>query len=314
MEVRVSLLDDYQQMQRIRQFEDRCMVLKDQGQIPGSIHLCTGQEAIPVAGCSALRDGDYVAATYRGHGWALARGTDPAALFAELMGRDSSLCGGRAASPYFSDPAHGFLGESSIVGAGVPIACGAALSAQRAGQQAVAAVSIGDGALNQGAVHEALNMAAVLSLPLIMVVENNVYSEMSPIVDMVRINPLSRRAEGYGIPGSTVDGNDVEAVREAMIIAVDRARSGGGPTLIEGLTERLVGHYSGDVQHYRPAGEIARAWEKEPIRRMLDAHPESAAEFDEIDRRVAAEIETAVADALATPLPDPATVKEHLYA
>jgi len=157
-------------------------------------------------------------------------------------------------------------------------------------------------------------MAAVLSLPLIMVVENNVYSEMSPIVDMVRINPLSRRAEGYGIPGSTVDGNDVEAVREAMIIAVDRARSGGGPTLIEGLTERLVGHYSGDVQHYRPAGEIARAWEKEPIRRMLDAHPESAAEFDEIDRRVAAEIETAVADALATPLPDPATVKEHLYA
>ncbi|TBL29947.1 thiamine pyrophosphate-dependent dehydrogenase E1 component subunit alpha, partial [Verrucosispora sp. SN26_14.1] len=263
----MGLPDDYRAMARIRRFEERLAALKDDGEIPGSIHLCNGQEAIPVGAARALRDGDHVTATYRGHGWALARGVDMTGLFAEMMGRDSAVNGGRAASPYLSDPGRWFMGENSIVGAGVPIATGAALTAQRTGSGAVSVVSIGDGAMNQGNVHEAINLAAVLDLPLVLVVENNVYSEMSRIEDMVRIRQLAERAAGYGIPGRVVDGNDPDAVAEAVAEAVTRAREGSGPSIVEAMTERLVGHYSGDVQHYRPAGEIAAAREREPLAR-----------------------------------------------
>ncbi|MFI1194498.1 thiamine pyrophosphate-dependent dehydrogenase E1 component subunit alpha [Micromonospora sp. NPDC020750] len=310
----MGLPDDYRLMARIRRFEERLAALKDAGEIPGSIHLCNGQEAVPVGACRALRDGDHVTATYRGHGWAIARGVDLTGLFAEMMGRDSALCGGRAASPYLSDPGRWFVGENSIVGAGVPIATGAALSAQRTGSGAVSVVSIGDGAMNQGNVHEALNLAAVLDLPLVLVVENNVYSEMSRIEDMVRVRQLAERAAGYGLPGRVVDGNDPDAVAEAMAEAVDRAREGSGPSIVEAMTERLVGHYSGDVQHYRPAGEIAAAREREPlarIRRAADA--DLAARLDAIDAEVADEIEAAVTAARAVPTPDPATAKEHVY-
>ncbi|SCF47122.1 pyruvate dehydrogenase E1 component alpha subunit [Micromonospora matsumotoense] len=307
-------LDDYRLMARIRRFEERLTALKDAGEIPGSIHLCNGQEAVPVGACRALRDGDHVTATYRGHGWAIARGVDLTGLFAEMMGRDSALCGGRAASPYLSDPGRWFVGENSIVGAGVPIATGAALTAQRTGSGAVSVVTIGDGAMNQGNVHEALNLAAVLDLPLVLVVENNVYSEMSRISDMVRVRQLAERAAGYGLPGRVVDGNDPDAVAEAVTEAVDRAREGSGPSIVEAMTERLVGHYSGDAQHYRPTGEIAAAREREPlarIRRAADA--DLTARLDAIDAEVSAEIETAVTAARAVPYPDPATAEEHVY-
>ncbi|WKU07019.1 thiamine pyrophosphate-dependent dehydrogenase E1 component subunit alpha [Micromonospora sp. HUAS LYJ1] len=307
-------LDDYRLMARIRRFEERLTALKDAGEIPGSIHLCNGQEAIPVGACRALRDGDHVTATYRGHGWAIARGVDLAGLFAEMMGRDSALCGGRAASPYLSDPGRWFVGENSIVGAGVPIAAGAALTAQRTGSGAVSVVSIGDGAMNQGNVHEALNLAAVLDLPLVLVLENNVYSEMSRISDMVRVRQLADRAAGYGLPGRVVDGNDPDAVAEAVTEAVDRAREGSGPSIVEAMTERLVGHYSGDVQHYRPAGEIAAARQREPLARIRQAaDADLTARLDAIDAEVAAEIETAVTAARAVPHPDPATAEEHVY-
>ncbi|GAB3157459.1 thiamine pyrophosphate-dependent dehydrogenase E1 component subunit alpha [Micromonospora sonneratiae] len=311
----MGLVDDYRLMTRIRRFEERLMALKDEGEIPGSIHLCNGQEAIPVGACRTLRDTDYVSATYRGHGWAVARGVDLTALFAEIMGRDSAICGGRAASPYLSDASRRFVGENSIVGAGVPIAAGAALSAKRAGAGDVSVVSIGDGAMNQGNVHEALNLAAVLDLPLVLVVENNIYSEMSRIEDMVRVRQLAERAAGYGIPGRVVDGNDPDAVAGAMAEAVDRARTGAGPSIVEAMTERLVGHYSGDAQHYRPAGEVAAAREREPlvrIRRAADAT--LAAQLDAVDAEVAAEIDAAVVAARAIPFPNPATVKEHVYA
>ncbi|RGC65900.1 Acetoin:2,6-dichlorophenolindophenol oxidoreductase subunit alpha [Micromonospora sp. MW-13] len=310
----MGLPEDYRLMARIRRFEERLAALKDAGEIPGSIHLCNGQEAVPVGACRALRDGDHVTATYRGHGWAIARGVDLTGLFAEMMGRDSALCGGRAASPYLSDPGRWFVGENSIVGAGVPIATGAALTAQRTGSGAVSVVSIGDGAMNQGNVHEALNLAAVLDLPLVLVVENNVYSEMSRIEDMVRVRQLAERAAGYGLPGRVVDGNDPDAVAEAVAEAVDRAREGSGPSIVEAMTERLVGHYSGDAQHYRPAGEIAAAREREPlarIRRAADAG--LAARLDAIDAEVADEIEAAVTAARAVSYPDPATAKEHVY-
>ncbi|MER7169386.1 thiamine pyrophosphate-dependent dehydrogenase E1 component subunit alpha [Micromonospora sp. NPDC000207] len=310
----MGLPDDYRAMARIRRFEERLAALKDDGEIPGSIHLCNGQEAIPVGAARALRDGDHVTATYRGHGWALARGVDMAGLFAEMMGRDSAVNGGRAASPYLSDPSRWFMGENSIVGAGVPIATGAALTAQRTGSGAVSVVTIGDGAMNQGNVHEAINLAAVLDLPLVVVVENNVYSEMSRIEDMVRIRQLAERAAGYGIPGRVVDGNDADAVADALTEAVTRAREGSGPSIVEAMTERLVGHYSGDVQHYRPAGEIASAREREPLARIrAAADAELTARLDAVDAEVEAEVEAAVTAAREVPYPDPATVKEHVY-
>lgn len=303
----------YRRMRRIRRIEERMMELKNAGEVPGSIHLCNGQEAIPVAFCSVLDERDQVSATYRGHGWALARGTDPAALYGEVMGKAGGTNGGRAASPFLSDPSIGFLGENSIVGAGVPVALGAALSALHRGDGGVAVVSIGDGALNQGNAHEALNMAAVLKAPLVVVVENNVYSEMSPIADMVAIDTLAERGAAYGIPARRVDGNDIDAVLAVAEEVVAAARRGEGPQLVECLTQRLVGHYSGDAQQYRPKGEIAAAREVEPLVRLRAAHPELADEFDRVDVEVDAEVEAAIATAQAMPTPDPSTVKDHIH-
>lgn len=312
-----SNLDRYRLMRRIRVAEEQLAALKKKGAIPGSVHLCNGQEAIPVGAVEHLRSDDFVTATYRGHGWAIARGIDLAAFFAEIMGRDSSLSGGRAGSPYLTDPKHNLLGENSIVGAGVPIAAGAALTAQRTGSDRVSIVSIGDGAMNQGAVHETLNLAAVLALPLVLIIENNGYSEMSRIEDMILSQRLSDRAAGYGIPAARIDGNDPQEVSAAVSDAIARARSGGGPTVVEALTARLVGHYSGDVQHYRPQGEVAEASRHEPLRRIRDAaagDPDALARLDQIDREIDGEIEAAIVAAEATPYPDPTTAQEHVYA
>lgn len=305
----------YREMRRIRAFEDRLMDLKAGGEVPGSMHLTNGQEAIAVGVAGVLRPDDYVTATYRGHGWAIARGSDLSALFAEVMARSGGINGGRAGSPYFSDAGVNFLGENSIVGAGVPIASGAALSARRHGRGQVSVVAIGDGATNQGAVHEALNLAAALALPMVLVVENNIYSEMVRIKDMTRIDRLAIRAEGYGIPGVTIDGNDPDVVAATAAEAVERARRGEGPTMIEAMTQRLVGHHSGDAQHYRPRGEVAEAALDEPLHRIRTAaDPALLAELDAVDAAVAAEIEQAVAAARATELPDPNTAKDHVYA
>ncbi len=294
------------------------MDLKTAGEIPGSIHLCNGQEAIPVGACRALEPRDALTVTYRGHGWAIARGLSLVDLFAELFGRDSGLNGGRAGSPFFSSPAHGFLGENSIVAGGLPMAVGAALAAAHDGSGAVSLVSIGDGALNQGAAHEALNFAAVFGLPLVIVVENNRYSEMTPIRDMVRVKRLAERAGAYGMPGTTIDGNEVEVVEAAVRDAVARARAGDGPSLIEADTERLVGHYSGDLQAYRPAGEVATAREREPLARIrgraADEGPAAVTRLEAIDTEVRTTVDAAVLAARDVPFPDPATVRDHLYA
>ncbi|MGX1932873.1 thiamine pyrophosphate-dependent dehydrogenase E1 component subunit alpha [Microbacterium resistens] len=291
------------------------MELKAGGEVPGSIHLTNGQEAIAVGVASVLRPDDYVTATYRGHGWAIARGSDLSALFAEVMARSGGINGGRAGSPYFSDASVNFLGENSIVGAGVPIAAGAALSARRHGRGQVSIAAIGDGATNQGAVHEALNLAAVLALPLVLIVENNVYSEMVRIADMTRVDRLAVRADGYGIPGVTIDGNDPGVVAAAVAAAVERARRGEGPTMIEAMTQRLVGHHSGDAQHYRPRGEVAEAALDEPLHRIRSAADAAlSAELDAVDAAVADEIARAVEAARATDLPDPSTAKDHVYA
>ena len=304
----------YRQMRRIRRLEETLFALKTSGEILGSLHLCNGQEAVPVGAATALRSDDYITATYRGHGWAVVAGISLSDIFAEVLGRASNLNGGRGASPYFSSASANFIGENSIVAAGLPIACGAALSAQRDGRSQVSLVSIGDGATNQGAAHEALNVAAVMALPLVVVVENNVYSEMSLISEMTRVVQLAERGAAYGIPATTIDGTDPTAVANAVAEAVGRARGGGGPTMVEAMVQRYVGHHSGDVQHYRPAGEVERARADEPLARLrATADTATLATYDNIDAEVDAEIDQALAVARTIPEPDPSTVLDHVY-
>ncbi|WP_436697752.1 thiamine pyrophosphate-dependent dehydrogenase E1 component subunit alpha [Nocardioides sp. BYT-33-1] len=318
-EERVAALSVHlEQMVRIRQFEEKVQELRAREEIVGSVHLCNGQEAIYVGSCAALDlTRDAVFPTYRGHGWAIACGVPLVQLFGELMGRTVGVNGGRGGSAYFTAPDYGMYGENSIVGAGAPIAAGAALAATFDGSGRVAVAAFGDGAMNQGSVHEAMNFAAVRSLPVIFVVENNSYSELTPIASMVRIERLFKRAAGYGMPGARVDGNDPEAVASAMSQATERARKGAGPVLLEMLTQRLVGHYIGDAQQYRPAGEVEASMAAEPIGRLTRVLAGLGAGSDvlrEVEARVAAEVAAAVAEATAAPLTDPTSVMEHLYA
>lgn len=310
-------LSDLHAMWRIRAFEEKVRELWLAKQVIGSVHLCIGQEAGPVGACPALDPGDALFATYRGHGWALARGVPAGAMFAELLGRASGVNGGRGGSAYLTAPEYGFHGENSIVGAAAPIAVGAALAARTDGSDRVAVTVFGDGAMNQGSVHEAMNMAAAFRLPVVFVCENNGYSELTPIAPMVGEPELWRRAAGYGFPGHRVDGNDPEAVRAAATEAVHHARSGAGPTLLEFMTQRLVGHYLGDAEQYRKPGEIEQARAREPIARLraaLAAENVPKRDLDEARGRAYAEMAQAAAVALAAPLADPNTAGEHIYA
>ncbi|HET6294391.1 MAG TPA: thiamine pyrophosphate-dependent dehydrogenase E1 component subunit alpha [Kribbella sp.] len=310
-------LRDLHEMWRIRALEEKVRELRLSGEIVGSVHLSIGQEAGPVGFCTELSSEDALFATYRGHGWAMARGVPPTPMLAELAGRATGLNGGRGGSAYFTAPEYGFHGENSIVGAGAPIAVGAALAGRHDGSGRVAVTVFGDGALNQGATHEAMNFAAAFKLPVVFVCENNLYSELTPIATMVGEPELWRRAAGYGMPGHWVDGNDPAGVREAAATAIARAREGAGPTMLEMMTERLVGHYIGDAEQYRPPGELERARQTEPIVRLRAALTEagvSEAELDDCETRARAEIEAAAAAALAAPPADPSTGKEHVYA
>ncbi|MEU6713371.1 thiamine pyrophosphate-dependent dehydrogenase E1 component subunit alpha [Nonomuraea sp. NPDC046802] len=310
-------LADLLAMWRIRAFEEKVGDLRAEGPIVGSVHLCLGQEAIPVGACGELEPHDALFATYRGHGWALARGVPAQPLFAELMGRAGGVNGGRGGSAYFTAAEYGFHGENSIVGAGAPIACGAALAGRFDGSNRAAVSVFGDGAMNQGAVHEAMNFAAAFSLPVVFVCENNRYSELTPIADMVRAPRLADRAAAYGMPGHRIDGNDAEAVRFHVRDALEVAREGGGPTLLECMTERLVGHYIGDAEDYRQAGEMERIRRREPIARLragLLADGVAAADVDAVEREARKEMESAAAAALEAPFADPATARKHLYA
>lgn len=313
-----TLLDVLEVMQRIRQTEETITRLRLSEDIVGSVHLCNGQEAIYAGAVRALElSRDAVFPTYRGHGWAIACGVPPEAVLAELLGRESGISGGRGGSAYFTAPAYGMYGENSIVGAGAPIACGAALAGRFDGSGRVALASFGEGAMNQGAVHEAMNFAAAMTLPVVFLVENNTYSELTPTRDVVRNDQFFRRASAYGMAGVRFDGNDPDAVRDAVADAVERCRNGAGPVLLEAMTQRIVGHYIGDVQHYRPAGELDAAIAAEPIaraERMARAAGVGDAELAALRQRVVDEVDRAAQAALAAPLADPATVEEHVYA
>ena len=300
----------FRRMLLIRKVEERVMQALTQGLVSGSTHLCIGQEAIPVGACEALRDDDPLIATYRGHGWLLARGVEPAQLLAEVMGRESSLNGGRAGSAYMSAAAHHVYGENSIVGAGVPIAVGLGLACRSAADGRVPLVSIGDGAMNQGNVHESLNMASVLRIPLLVVVENNGYAEMTPSALLTAV-PAARRAEAYGIQGVEVDGNDPAAVVEVVAAARAAALDAQRPVLVEAHTHRLAGHYSGDAQVYRPSGELEDKRRGDPLvraRQQLAEADAARAEAD-VERRV----EEAFATATGMPAQSGEEARAHVY-
>ena len=310
-------LEHLRQMWTIRAFEEKVRDLRLADEIAGSVHLCIGQESTAVGGCEGLRPHDALFATYRGHGWAIARGVPLEPLFAELLGRVHGVNGGRGGSAYFSAGSYGFYGENSIVGGGVPIAVGAALASRHDGSGRVAVVVFGDGAMNQGSVTEAMNFAAAFDLPVIFICENNTYSELTPIADMVRDPDLSKRPAALGIESTRLDGNDVLLLAEQIGAAVGAAASGSGPFFFELSTQRMCGHYIGDAEQYRPAGELDSYLDIEPIARLsgeLAAKGVDADDISQVETEARAEVNSAAESALRQPLSDSANARSHVYA
>jgi pyruvate dehydrogenase E1 component alpha subunit len=306
-----DLLDLYELMAVIRHTEKATQDLFLAGLVKGTTHLAAGHEAVAVGATAALRDDDYVFATYRGHHHAIARGATPEACLAELMSKATGLCKAKGGSMHLTQADRNMLGSYAIVGAHLPMAAGAAWSAMLRGSGQIAVAFFGDGATNIGAFHEALNLAAVWKLPVVFVCENNLYMEYTPISTVTSVpNPAADRAPGYGIPAELIDGNDVLVVRDAIGRAAQRARDGGGPTLIEAKTYRHYGHSRTDPAKYRPAGELDEWMARDPLtvaRGLLakDGVPES--DVDAANARAAKVVADAVAAAKAAP---PADVRE----
>ncbi|HLN15945.1 MAG TPA: dehydrogenase E1 component subunit alpha/beta [Acidimicrobiales bacterium] len=300
-----ELVEMQRRMLLIRGFEERVADLYRDGLVPGFVHLSTGQEAAAVGACWPLRPDDVITSTHRGHGHCLAKGLDPTRMFAELMGRAEGTNRGRGGSMHIADPKLGIFGANGIVAAGLPIAVGAATAAQLRHSDTVALAFFGDGALGQGAFHEALNLAAVWQLPVIFCCENNGYAEFSPTASQ-QAGSLERRAEGYALPYRAVDGNDVVATARAVGDLVLTARSGGGPAVVEATTYRWHGHYEGDPERYRAPEELAAWRQRDPLllhrRRLVDAGM-SEAQIDELEASVASQLDEAVerARSLASP-------------
>lgn len=308
----------YYQMVLIRRFEERLTGLYKEGVLRGSLHLCIGQEATGVGGCAALRTDDYMTCTYRGHGQSLAKGLAPRAAMAELLGKETGCCKGRGGSMHFTDVSIGLLGENAIVGAGLPLACGAAFTAKMTKSGRVALTYFGEGTTNQGVFHEALNLAAAWELPVIFFCENNVYAEMTPIAQEVKVKEMSARAAGNGIPSVQVDGNDVLAVYEMTHSAVEKARAGGGPVFIEAHTYRLSGHMIGDPEVYRAKEEVEGRRAGDPITRFKQVlatdYGFSVETLAGLENDAAKAIDDAEEFARSSPLPDPTTAMEYIYA
>jgi acetoin:2,6-dichlorophenolindophenol oxidoreductase subunit alpha len=313
-----ELLDLYRQLLVIRRTEKAAHDLFMAGLVKGTTHLAAGQEAVAVGASAALRDDDYVFATYRGHHHAIARGATPEECLAELMSKATGICKGKGGSMHLTKASHNMLGSYAIVGSHLPMAVGAAWSASLRGTDQVAVAFFGDGATNIGAFHEALNLAMVWKLPVIFMCENNLYMEYTPIASVTAVKePAAGRAPAYGIPSGVIDGNDVLAVRDATRDAVERARAGGGPTLIEAMTYRHYGHSRTDPAKYRPEEEV-RSWlERDPLI-IARAHLRRVGVADEVVARADADAERTVAEAIAAakaaPEADPAEAFTDVWA
>jgi len=313
----VRLMRIYESMLTIRAFEERAKRLFERAVVRGSVHLYIGEEAVAATVCSLLREDDYITSTHRGHGHCIAKGADLGRTLAELMGRESGYCRGRAGSMHIADVTRGNLGANAIVGGGIPIATGAALATSLKGTDQVVVSFFGDGAANQGVFHESLNLAALWKLPVVYVCENNGFAISVPLTQSTSVADIAVRAGSYGIPGATVDGNDVFAVNDAALEAITRARAGAGPSLIECRTYRWEGHWAGDPQVYRTREEV-RAWkEKCPIKRLraylVDHAGRSSEELDLLAKRVEQMIDDAERFASQSPEPDPASVMDDVF-
>jgi TPP-dependent pyruvate/acetoin dehydrogenase alpha subunit len=313
-----KLMEMYRVMVRIRTFEERVVKEFAAGNIPGAAHLYAGEEAVAAGACANLRPDDYITSTHRGHGHLIAKGGKTDRMMAELYGRKTGYNKGKGGSMHIADMEIGILGANAIVGAGIPIAGGAALSAKMRGTNQVAICFLGDGATNTGRFHEGVNLAACWDLPVVYVIENNLYAESTAVAAVCKLAELSDRAGAYGIPGKTVDGNDVLAVYEAVGEAVTRARQGQGPTLIECKTYRHRGHFEGDPQTYKTEEEVAEWLKKDPILRfrkqLLEMSVLTEEAADKIVQEMNQEIEGAVKFAVESPFPAPEEALEDVYA
>ncbi len=287
-------------MWRIRLFEEAVDELFARGLMHGTMHLSIGQEASATGVCLAMREGDHLTSTHRGHGHCIANGADLNRMMAELLAKESGYCRGRGGSMHIADVAMGNLGANGIVGGGIPIAAGAALGLRMQGKDAVVVSFFGDGATNEGAFHEGLNLAAVWDLPVVFVCENNKYGMSMSTSLSTRVDNLAARGAAYGIPGVSVDGNDVQEVYEAATQAIERARSGGGPTLLEAVTYRWKGHSKSDKNLYRTREEIAEWKERDPIAAFLASVTEAQSLDKEALAAIAQDAKEAVRESVRT--------------
>ena len=312
------LVTMYRTMLLIRRFEERCNELFMQGRIPSTLHLYIGQEAVATGVCANLRRDDYLFSTHRPHGHALAKGVSPRKIMAELFAKSTGCCKGKGGSMHVGDMSVGMFPAIAIVGANIPLAAGAALASKRLSSDRVTACFFGDGAANEGAFHEGLNMAAIWNLPVVYICENNLYAASTPFHVAFKISQVADRAAAYGIPGVVVDGYDVEAVAQVAQEAVARARSGGGPTLVECMTYRLCGHSRSDPRTYRSKEEEA-AWMARDVipttaARIIERGLGTKELVESLEEQVKAEIDDAVRFAEESPYPEPSELLTDVFA
>ena len=307
---REKLIEMYKRMELIRHFEYTVNELYGKGKIFGALHLYAGEEAVAVGVCANLRLDDYAISTHRGHGHLIAKGADVKKVMAELFGRSTGVCKGKGGSMHLADVSVGMLGASGIVGGGIPLAAGAGLSIKYRGTNQVAVGFFGDGASNQGVFHESLNLASIWDLPVVYVCENNQYAESTPVTAVMRVKNVADRAVAYGILGKVVDGMDVTAVYQATKEAVENARQGKGPTLLECKTYRFEGHEMGDPHDLYRSKEEVEEWKKKcPIRRLrrmlVSSGDLTEKQAQDIEQEVRKQIEEAIQFADESPYPDP---------
>jgi pyruvate dehydrogenase E1 component alpha subunit len=311
------MIELYRGMVRIRRFEEEVSELFSKGLIPGFVHLYIGEEAVAVGVCSNLTKNDYITSTHRGHGHCIAKGADLRRMMAELFGKKTGYCKGKGGSMHIADYGSGILGANAIVGANIPIAAGAAFAAKSKGTNHVAVAFFGDGASNTGAFHEGINIAAAWKLPVIFVCENNLYAISTRTTRSTPIDNIADRAASYGIPGVIADGMDVMAVYELVHKAVERARKGQGPTLVECKTYRFYGSFEGDPQRYRTKSEREEWQMKDPLNfgeKLVNMGVLTDADLQKIDQEVKSAVEEAVKYAQESPYPEPEEVTKDLFA
>jgi len=314
---RETLLNMMQQMVTIRKFEEQVADFLNQGKIHGTGHLYIGQEAVAVGACAAIRPEDYITSTHRGHGHCIAKGADIKRMMAELFGKETGYCRGKGGSMHIADVEKGNLGANGVVGGSIGIATGAGLTIKMKGWDRVVLCFFGDGALNQGIFHEAVNLASVWQLPVVYIAENNLYAMSTATSIAFNITDFSERAKAYGIPGVNVDGNDVLAVHRTIRDMVARARAGEGPSLVIAHTYRWKGHSRSDAERYRTRDEVQQWKEKCPIRRFRDVLTRrnigKEPGFDRLEEEVAAAVQDAVAFAQDSPFPASDTLEDGVY-